>query len=215
MTMKSKKWLYWSCKILLVILFLPAAFYLSLSLESFLQIRKAEQFEYQYIPFSDGDNLYSFRKNLYFTPEIANYLSDGGRIYLYFRKDAVDIQKIQNIQIEVIRTNHGEVKTYHFNQCNAEEAVPRYQRSGFHSIAFPNVKLHIDYNEIQVRIRGIKLNNPPEDIKVLLAFSGIKRRIKFWTYLFLGLSSAFGWGILFTFYSLSRRKQINRRNLAE
>ena len=192
MTMKSNKWLYWSCKILLVIWFLPAAFYLSLSLESFLQIRKAEQFEYQYIPFSDGDNLYSFRKNLYFTPEIANYLSDGGRIYLYFRKDAVDIQKIQNIQIEVIRTNHG-----------------------FHSIAFPNVKLHIDYNEIQVRIRGIKLNNPPEDIKVLLAFSGIKRRIKFWTYLFLGLSSAFGWGILFTFYSLSRRKQINRRNLAE
>ena len=214
--MKSKNWLYYSCNILLIILFFPVVFYLSLSVEASLQIRKAEMFEYQYIPFSGKEgNIYSFRKSLYFTPEIANYLSNGGRLYLYLKKDAVGTQKIQNIQVEVIRTNHGETKTYYFDQSNAENAISNYQRSGFHSLAFPNVKLHIDYNGIQVKIQGIKLNDPAEDINVLLAFSGIKRRIKFWTYLFLGLSSAFGWGILFTFYSLSRRKQINRRNLAE
>ena len=117
--MKSKKWLSFSCNILLNILFFPAVFYLSLSLEAFLQIRKAELFEYQYIPFSSKeDNIYSFRKSLYFTPEIANYLSNGGRLYLYLKKDAVDRQKIQSVQIEVIRTNHGEIKTYHFDSNN-------------------------------------------------------------------------------------------------
>ena len=208
--MKSNKWLIWSCNILLIILFFPAVFYLSLGLEAFLQIHKADLFKYQYIPFSNKDgNLYSFRKSLFFNPEIANYLSDGGRLYLYLRKNVVDIQKIQNIQIEVIRTNHGENKTYHFNQSSAENAVSNYQSPGFYSLAFPNVKLHIDYNEIQVKIHGITLNNPMEDVKVLLVFSGIKRRIKLWTYLFLGLSAAAGWGIVFVFRSFLWRKRIN------
>lgn len=212
--MKSKKWLSFSCNILLNILFFPAVFYLSLSLEAFLQIRKAELFEYQYIPFSSKeDNIYSFRKSLYFTPEIAEYLSDGGRLYLYLRKEAVGTQKIQNIQVEVIRTNHGETKTYYFDQSNAENAISNYQRSGFHSLAFPNVKLHIDYNGIQVKIQGIKLNDPAEDINVLLAFSGIKRRIKWMTYLLFGGGCAVGWGIVFALCLLIRRKRINRSNL--
>ena len=213
--MKSKNWLYYTCNILLIILFFPAVFYLSLSLEAFLQIRKAELFEYQYIPFSSKeDNIYSFRKSLYFTPEIAEYLSDGGRLYLYLRKEAVGTQKIQNIQVEVIRTNHGETKTYYFDQSNAENAISNYQCSGFHSLAFPNVKLHIDYNGIQVKIQGIKLNDPAEDIKVLLAFSGIKRRIQWLTYLLLGLGSAIGWGGVFTCYYLLLRKRINHQKLA-
>lgn len=213
--MKSKNWLYYSCNILLIILFFPVVFYLSLSLEAFLQIRKAELFEYQYIPFSSKeDNIYSFRKSLYFTPEIANYLSNGGRLYLYLRKEAVGTQKIQNIQVEVIRTNHGETKTYYFDQSNAENAISNYQRSGFHSLAFPNVKLHIDYNGIQVKIQGIKLNDPAEDINVLLAFSGIKRRIQWLTYLLLGLGSAIGWGGVFTCYYLFLRKRINHQKLA-
>lgn len=212
--MKSKNWLYYTCNILLIILFFPAVFYLSLSLEAFLQIRKAELFEYQYIPFSSKeDNIYSFRKSLYFTPEIAEYLSDGGRLYLYLRKEAVGTQKIQNIQVEVIRTNHGETKTYYFDQSNAENAISNYQCSGFHSLAFPNVKLHIDYNGIQVKIQGIKLNDPAEDIKVLLAFSGIKRRIQWLTYLLLGLGSAIGWGGVFTCYYLLLRKRINHQKL--
>ena len=213
--MKSKKWLSFSCNILLNILFFPAVFYLSLSLEAFLQIRKAELFEYQYIPFSSKeDNIYSFRKSLYFTPEIAEYLSDGGRLYLYLKKEAVGTQKIQNIQVEVIRTNHGETKTYYFDQSNAENAISNYQRSGFYSFAYPNVKLHIDYNEIQLKIQGIELNNPTEDIKVLLAFSGIKRRIQWLTYLLLGLGSAIGWGGVFTCYYLLLRKRINHQKLA-
>ena len=212
--MKSEKWLSRSCNILLNILFFPAVFYWSLSLDAFLQIRKAELFEYQYIPFSSKeDNIYSFRKSLYFTPEIAEYLSDGGRLYLYLRKEAVGTQKIQNIQVEVIRTNHGETKTYYFDQSNAENAISNYQCSGFHSLAFPNVKLHIDYNGIQVKIQGIKLNDPAEDIKVLLAFSGIKRRIQWLTYLLLGLGSAIGWGGVFTCYYLLLRKRINHQKL--
>ena len=184
-------------------------------MEAFLQIRKAELFEYQYIPFSSKeDNIYSFRKSLYFTPEIAEYLSDGGRLYLYLRKEAVGTQKIQNIQVEVIRTNHGETKTYYFDQSNAENAISNYQRSGFYSFAYPNVKLHIDYNEIQLKIQGIELNNPTEDIKVLLAFSGIKRRIQWLTYLLLGLGSAIGWGGVFTCYYLLLRKRINYQKLA-
>ena len=212
--MKSKNWLYYSCNILLIILFFPVVFYLSLSVEAFLQIRKAEMFEYQYIPFSGKEgNIYSFRKSICFTPEIAKYLSNGGRLYLYLKKDAVDRQKIQSVQIEVIRTNHGEIKTYHFDSNKAECAVSSYQRSGFYSFAYPNVKLHIDYNEIQLKIQGIKLNNPTEDIKVLLAFSGIKRRIQWLTYLLLGLGSAIGWGGVFTCYYLLLRKRINHQKL--
>ena len=112
--MKSEKWLSRSCNILLNILFFPAVFYWSLSLDAFLQIRKAELFEYQYIPFSSKeDNIYSFRKSFYFTPEIAEYLSDGGKTleYIYNENNQIHQQIINGTIIEFTYSKYGQLKS--------------------------------------------------------------------------------------------------------
>ena len=210
---KSRLLLY-MYRVLLLILFFPAFYYFSLSFESIMQIKNADRFKKQEIKFSKKESgQYLFGKDINFTPEMATYLSSGGRLYIYLKESVVNRQDIQNILIEIIRTNLGEIKKYPYQYSDAEEAVEKYQRAGFHSLAFPSVKLHIDYNDIQVKISGITLPTPSDDAEIILAFSGIKRRIRYMTYLFRGCILLVGGLLILFLHFLIRRKIIKKQHI--
>ena len=192
--------------LLLFLLFSPSFFYFSLAFECYLQRKHADNFEKQYIDLSGRDsNKYIFAKDIYFTPEVATFQSSGGRIYVYVRNSAFNNKTIQNIHLEVIRENHEEIKRYQYNYSDSEKGVERFQRPGFHCLAFPSVKLHIDYNNIKFVISGIDLPSPDNDAEIMLVFSGIKRRVILWTYLFKGLSSLAGCLLIIAIYALIQK----------
>lgn len=81
------------------LLLLPALFYFSLAFESYLQRKHADNFEEQCVEFKKKDlDQYVYKKEVYFTPEIATFLDSGGRIYVYI-KDSVLKNKIFKIFI--------------------------------------------------------------------------------------------------------------------
>ena len=184
------------------LLLLPALFYFSLTFECYLQRRHADDFEKQ--QFSSGQ--YRYEKDIYFTPEIATFQTSGGRIYLYIKDSVLNKQTVQGIRLEVIRENHGEIKKYRYSYFDSGKSAERFQRSGYQCLAFPPVKLHVDYNHIKFAISGIELPEPGSDAEILLVFSGIKRRVIIWTYLFKGVVSLAGWLLIISIYALVERK---------
>lgn len=189
------------------LLLLPALFYFSLAFESYLQRKHADNFEEQCVEFKKKDlDQYVYKKEVYFTPEIATFLDSGGRIYVYIKDSVLKKQDIQNIYLEVIRKNHGETKKYQYSYSDSEKSVERFQRTGFQCLVFPPVKLHVDYNNIIFTISGIDLPVPESDVEIMLIFSGIKRRIVFWTYLFKVFFSLVGWSLIISVYAFVRRK---------
>ena len=189
------------------LLLLPTLFYFSLTFECYLQRRHADDFEKQYIDFKEfSSGQYRYEKDIYFTPEIATFQTSGGRIYLYIKDSVLNKQTVQGIRLEVIRENHGEIKKYRYSYFDSGKSAERFQRSGYQCLAFPPVKLHVDYNHIKFAISGIELPEPGSDAEILLVFSGIKRRVIIWTYLFKGVVSLAGWLLIISIYALVERK---------
>ena len=114
-------------------------------------------------------------------------------------------QTVQGIRLEVIRENHGEIKKYRYSYFDSGKSAERFQRSGYQCLAFPPVKLHVDYNHIKFAISGIELPEPGSDAEILLVFSGIKRRVIIWTYLFKGVVSLAGWLLIISIYAFVKR----------
>lgn len=177
-----------SFRLLLYLFLLFSLFYFSLALEVYLQIKNADKFATQHIELMEKhSNKYIYEKDLYFTPPRATFLTNGSRIYVYISDSIFKQLKLEDLHIEVIRENHGETKKYEFDYPDSEEAVQPFQRLGFHCLAFPAIKLHIDYNNIKFIISGISVSNPDKNLKITLNFGGIKRRAVFSEYLLKGL----------------------------
>lgn len=170
----------------ILIVLLAMGFYnFSLSIDTLRQIKSSDRLLTQNLEFStEESNQYIFAKTINFTPSAATYLSNSGRLYIYLKKEGLNSSEIKNLAIEITREAGDEVCNFLYDFTNAEEASENYQCDGFYSLMFPTVKLHIDYNDILVKIRGITLSEPREDTKVVLQFSGIKRRLRYLTYFF-------------------------------
>ena len=210
MTTRHGSGIYWLrqlFRLLSFLLLLPALFYFSLAFKCYLQRKYADNFERQYIGFKGfNSDQYIYEKDIYFTPEIATFQDSGGRIYLYIKDSVLSKQAIQNIRLDVIRKNHGETKRYRYGYSDSEKSVEKFQRSGYLCLTFPPVKLHIDYNNVTFAISGIDLPVPESDAEIMLIFSGIKRRVIFWTYLFKGVFSLAGWLLIISIYTLISKK---------
>lgn len=190
--------LKYSLRLLFSVLFIISLFYLSLAFETYIQQKQADKFAVQYINFKEEKlNKYIYEKDIYFTPQIATYQTSGSRVYLYISDSIFKQLKLKDLRIEVIRENHGEIKNYEFNYSSHEKREGSFKRQGFHCLAFPAIKLHVDFNNMNFIISGINLPDPDKNLKIMLRFDGIKRRIVLGGFLFKGLLALCGCLLVF------------------
>lgn len=190
---------------------LRSVFYLSLTVDVYSQIKSADKHSREWANFvSQDSNGYLYEKDIYFTPARVTFQCNAASPYIYISESKFKKSDLDNLHIEIIRDCYGEIQKSKFYYSEFEEGIESFHLPGYYCFVLPPVRVYPDYNELKIRVAGLRLSDPDNDLKIMLFFNGIKRRTIFLEYLVKGLVALTGFVLTFVVYALTKKLLIRK-----
>ena len=163
--------------ILLFFFLLISIYYFSLSLHSFLQIFNVSGESKQFLEYkSNNKKGYCYKKNIVFSAVRGLYQTQTARVYVCLNKSN-NPTKIQSIYGKILRNSCEQVQEFKFNYSDLSEIVNSNDMLTEYIVYRVNsdvIRFYLGSNDIEAEITGIKLDDPGQDVKIMVVNSDHK-----------------------------------------
>lgn len=146
-------------------------YYLSLSVHSFLLIKQFDQESEIVLKYeNDHDGEYEYKSNILFSAERALYQTQKARVFICFRNQH-DLTKLKSFSGQIFRDSCEQIQNFKFDYSNLSEvSESRSKLSDYNVFRVNNdvIRFYLGNNNISLKIKGIIVNDPVQDIKIMI-----------------------------------------------